>query len=403
MSAEKSHIPVDIGEDRYWRLRLISWWNQDVLRSASIMVVGAGALGNEVIKNLALLGAGTVIIVDFDRVEVSNLSRSPLFRAQDEGKSKALVAARAAEALNPDCRFIALEADATRDIGLGIFRRVDVVIGGLDNREARLAVNRACWKVGTPWVDGAVDDTRGIVRSFVPPEGPCYECTLGEQDRKIMAWRDSCGLLAAQARLQDRTPTTPTMASIIAGIQVHEAVKLLHSRSCQQMPEQMLSPTLVGKAFYFDAITYDCFIIDYVRNEDCLSHESFDNIVETQLNRESATLADVANIAARYVGANPVIGLPSEMVKSLKCTQCGSTQLFYRLVHSISAEEARCPDCGSERLPEVDVEYVRGAPYEDITLKELGFGQLEILPAVSQGGCVQIEISSDVESVLPGS
>ena len=67
-------------DDRYARLRLIAWWDQDKLAASRVMVVGAGALGNEVLKNLALLGIGTVYLVDFDRIEQSNLTRSVLFR-----------------------------------------------------------------------------------------------------------------------------------------------------------------------------------------------------------------------------------------------------------------------------------------------------------------------------------
>src|SRR5437588_11469685 len=83
-------------DDRYGRLRLIPWWRQDRLAAARILVVGAGALGNEVLKNLALLGVGTVYVIDRDVVETSNLSRSVLFRAEDGGRPKAEGAARRA-------------------------------------------------------------------------------------------------------------------------------------------------------------------------------------------------------------------------------------------------------------------------------------------------------------------
>jgi len=80
-------------DDRYSRLRLIPWWRQERLASARVLVVGAGALGNEVVKNLALLGVGTTFLIDLDEVEPSNLSRSVLFRARDGGRAKAEVAA----------------------------------------------------------------------------------------------------------------------------------------------------------------------------------------------------------------------------------------------------------------------------------------------------------------------
>src|SRR3954467_9795943 len=89
-------------EDRFHRFRLIGWWDQARLARAKVLVIGAGALGNEIIKNLALLGGGNVLIADMDRIENSNLSRSALYRASDNGKLKADVAARSAKDIYPD-------------------------------------------------------------------------------------------------------------------------------------------------------------------------------------------------------------------------------------------------------------------------------------------------------------
>ena len=162
----KSQVHID-DEDRYSRLKLIGWWDQQRLRDAKIMVVGAGALGNEVLKNLALIGIGHVRLIDFDVIENSNLSRSVLFRADDAGKRKAEVASIAARELNPDVEVEAVCGNVLTDIGLGSVREMDLVIGCLDNREARLWVNRMCWKVGTPWIDG------GIKRSTELPKSSC--------------------------------------------------------------------------------------------------------------------------------------------------------------------------------------------------------------------------------------
>ena len=93
-------------------------------------------------------------MIDLDDVEPSNLSRSVLFRAEDGGQPKAEVAARAGRRDQPRGRRSSpIHGDVITDLGLGLFADVDVVIGCLDNREARLWVNRQCWKVGTPWVD----------------------------------------------------------------------------------------------------------------------------------------------------------------------------------------------------------------------------------------------------------
>ena len=151
-TGENKRLPVlDLTErleddnDRYSRLRLIPWWDQEKLAEARVMVVGAGALGNEILKNLALLGIGRIIVVDLDTIENSNLSRSILYRQQDEGSLKAEVAARSVMEINPDCRADWVKGNICWDVGLGLFRRMNVVIGGLDNREARLAINQACW------------------------------------------------------------------------------------------------------------------------------------------------------------------------------------------------------------------------------------------------------------------
>ncbi len=211
-------MKVDLAEDRYDRQRLITWWDQARLRDARVLVVGAGAIGNEVLKNLALLGVGNIHVIDLDTIESSNLARCVLFREEDEGRPKAEVAAFAARALNPDVRVTAHVGNVVL-FPLGHLRDFDLAIGGLDNREARRWVNQAARKVGIPWIDGAIEGLAGVVRTFVT-DGPCYECTLGEADYALLAQRKSCTLLSAEEIASGRTPTTATTASIVAGIQV---------------------------------------------------------------------------------------------------------------------------------------------------------------------------------------
>ena len=125
---------TDFEEDKYSRLRLIPWWDQDRLKNATIMVVGAGAIGNELVKNLTLLGIGKILIFDMDGIENTNLTRSVLYRAKDVGRYKAEVAAERAMEINPDVKAKAFVSNIIDDVGLGVFRRMDVVLGGLDNR-----------------------------------------------------------------------------------------------------------------------------------------------------------------------------------------------------------------------------------------------------------------------------
>jgi adenylyltransferase/sulfurtransferase len=147
-----------------------------------LLVVGAGALGNEILKNAALLGFTQVVIVDLDRIEESNLSRAVLYRSADVSKFKAHAAGDAYRSLAPDARVHPVVANVVHGSGLGLFEWSDVIVAGLDNREARLWINRSAWKVSRPWVDGAIEGINGVVRVFLPGIPPCCECTLGEVD-----------------------------------------------------------------------------------------------------------------------------------------------------------------------------------------------------------------------------
>jgi molybdopterin/thiamine biosynthesis adenylyltransferase len=142
--------------------------------------------------------------------------------------------------------------DINFELGLGVFRHVDVIIGCLDNREARLSINRMSWAIGKPWVDGAIEELMGIVRVFWPGEGACYECTLTDFDYQLIGLRYSCPLLARQNLLKGKVPTTPTSASIVAAFQTQEALKLLHGLEVQP-----------GKAMIINGLTNDIYTTEY--------------------------------------------------------------------------------------------------------------------------------------------
>src|SRR5206468_5134179 len=114
-------------EDRFHRFKLIGWWDQQKLAAAKVLVIGAGALGNEIVKNLALLGVGNILIADLDRIENSNLSRSVLYRKEDNGRFKAEVAAAAAREIYPDARIHSFNGNVVYDLGVGVFRWADLV------------------------------------------------------------------------------------------------------------------------------------------------------------------------------------------------------------------------------------------------------------------------------------
>ncbi len=283
----------DLNKNKYSRLELISWWDQSILKNSKILVVGCGALGNEIIKNLSMLGVGNIFVCDMDNVERSNLTRSVLFRMEDEGKPKAQVAAKRAKEINPDVNIKYFTGNIF-NLGLGNFKEMDIVICGLDNREARLFVNQSCYKVNKPWIDGAIEVLSGVARMFIPSTEICYECTMTELDYKLLNKRKSCLMLGIDEIDQGRTPTTPTISSIIAGVQVQEAVKYLHGQK----------DLLVGKGFVFNGVTNDSYVVEYTKKEDCPSHYVFEEIVSIEKIFNEVTIQDLVSFGKNFFNSD---------------------------------------------------------------------------------------------------
>lgn len=374
--------------DRYSRFKLIPWWDQQKLAEAKVMVVGAGALGNEILKNLALLGIGHIFIVDFDKIENSNLSRAVLYRKRDEGKAKSQISAEAIKDLNPDCKVSWINGNVAYDIGLGLFRHMDVVIGGLDNREARLAINQACWKVETPWIDGAIEVLFGVARVFIPPHTACYECTMTEQDYKSLNLRRSCALLSRDEMLTGKVPTTPTTSSVIAGIQVQEALKLIHSRKDL--------PTLAGKGYFFNGLTHDSYVVEYAQKYDCPSHEAFEKIISLNRSVRDTTIDDMLQIAKEHLGNEAVVELDKEIVTSFYCKNCDEKEEVFKALGLVTELEARCQKCGEIRQPEMTHQISGEEPFTDKTLAAVGVPPLEIITGRVGLEMRHFELSADL-------
>ncbi len=329
-------MPLEINDDRYSRLELITWWDQDILRNSKILVAGCGALGNEIVKNLAMLGVGYICVADMDNVEKSNLSRSVLFRKEDEGKPKAEVICRRAKEVNDEISIKYFNGNIY-NLGLGIFRSFDLIIGGLDNREARLFINQSCWKINRPWIDGAIEVLTGVARMFVPPEGACYECTMSETDYKLINKRKSCMLLGIDEIEQGKIPTTPTIASVIAGVQVQEAVKYLHNRNDLKL--------LSGKGFIFNGSINDSYNIEYQRNEDCPSHYTFENIFKSEKKFDEVTLSDVIAYGKKHFESDDfIIEFNNEIVYELTDENNKPVNEFFANLNLMSVKDVKAED-----------------------------------------------------------
>ncbi len=236
-------------------------WNIDRLHDARILVVGAGALGNEVLKNLALLGVGEITIIDFDRIEASNLSRSILFREADTGELKSEVAARSVKELNPSIKSRFINGDILCDVGLGLMRESDLIFGCLDNRLARLWLNRWAFRAGKSWIGGGILNLSGQATVYKLGE-LCYECTLDKSGWKDIQHRLGCTDMAQRYFNAGIQPTTPISASIIGAVMVQEGLKLLFEQDNDRLKGQMWSyegQTLHSAVYNLSSPKQNCF------------------------------------------------------------------------------------------------------------------------------------------------
>jgi molybdopterin/thiamine biosynthesis adenylyltransferase/predicted RNA-binding Zn-ribbon protein involved in translation (DUF1610 family) len=379
---------TDPDSDRYHTFGYISWWQQEVVRNATALVVGAGALGNEVLKNLALMGFGNLLVADFDTIEDSNLSRSVLFRESDRGRRKVDAAVQRVKELNPDVHVQAWHGDINYEMGLGVFRHVDVIVGCLDNREARLSLNRFSWAINKPWVDGAIQELMGIVRVFWPGRGACYECTLTDLDYQIIGLRYSCPLLARENVLQGKVPTTPTSASIVAAFQTQEALKLIHDMEVQP-----------GKALMINGLTNDIYTTEYPVRDDCLSHARLEPIIELlDFTSTASTLGDLLDVARRRLGHESVLEFDSEIVTAMVCPACNQESPVFKRMARLYETEFACPECGDRREMHLTHRIDGSESYLDRMLADFDVPPLGIIRARNGKQRIYLELTGDRET-----
>ncbi len=376
--------PIALDEGRFARLKAIEWWDHDRVSGARVLLVGAGALGNEVLKNLALLGIGAVAVVDKDRVEASNLSRSVLFRERDALAAKAACAARAARELYPAMEVRPIVGNVLADVGLGWFRWADVVVGALDNRVARVFVNRACALTGRPWIDGGIEVLQGIVRGFAPPATACYECTMSKTDWDLLNQQRSCSLLARRAIASRGTPTTPTSASVIGALQVQELVKLLHRMDA-----------LLGQGLVFDGAHHDSYRVHYPIDPTCGWHEPPPRVEAMADLTSASTLQAVWDRAAVLLGGIDALDLSRDLVTTLTCPRCATACDAYAPPDRVPDGLLRCDACQEERVPRLVNSLTAGATLLERTIEGIGLPAWDIVWARHRDHGVGIEVSGD--------
>jgi ThiF family len=282
----------------------------------------------------------------------------------------------------------AFEANIVYDLGLGVYRWADIVLGALDNREARVAINAAAAKTGKPWIDGAIERLEGVARVFDPATGPCYECTMSEVDWKMLAARRSCALLSREARDHGGVPTTPTTSSVIAGIQVQEAVKMLHGL-----------PTMAGRGFIFEGMNHQSYMVRYSRLEDCPSHDAMAPVEALPWSIAETTAGDFLERVRSDLGPKAVVEVNHDLLSSLTCETCHETYPRFASLGKVTEADGMCRKCGAACTPNVYHTLNSDSPL-DKKLGELGVPLWDVLAGRSGMEQRYYEFAGDRARVL---
>jgi adenylyltransferase/sulfurtransferase len=220
---------------------------QRKLKAARVLVVGAGGLGSPVALYLAAAGVGTIGLVDFDRVDLSNLQRQILHGTKDVGRSKLASAADRLRDVNPHVRVEPHETRLTSSNALEIIEAYDLVIDGTDNFATRYLVNDACVLLGKPNVYGSIFRFDGQASVFCTTDGPCYRCLYPEPPPPGLV--PSCaegGVLGV-------------LPGLVGTIQANEAIKLLLG----------IGESLIGRLVVVDALAFRIRTLNLRKNPRC--------------------------------------------------------------------------------------------------------------------------------------
>ena len=304
--------------DLYDRQFRLEGWSQKLVKNSRVLIAGIGGLGCEIAKNLAMLGVGHLDLVDLDIIEHSNLNRQLLFAGAKMGSAKAIVAAKRLKDINPNITIEGYHTTLER-LDPAIYEAADVIVGGLDSMNARLNLNAQAVRFKKPLVDTGVAGYHGHIYSIFPYENACYECNplpVGESEEMaactvvgIPRKRVHCvfkGNMAFQEKynknpkpkniknvsfIQDianelaekhnflplfskadivkvidrHDPGIITINSIMASIQSHETIKIIHWLAGNEALGEPIKEYVV-----FNAMTLKFYPIEKKRNPECM-------------------------------------------------------------------------------------------------------------------------------------
>lgn len=392
------------------RQRLISGWDAEAIKNATVLVIGAGAIGNETIKNLALLGLGHVIICDLDKVEMSNLTRTVLFSQDDIGKEKASLAMQKFLQMNlePTATADALNGDIVYELGDGVFRRADIVLGCLDNAETRMYVNKICMRYDIPYIDAGIGSLGCTLQVMKGHSYGCYQCHAAAykfEDR----FRQSCDITKKKAEAQGKMATVQCTSAIVSGMQVQEALKVI----CNIKPEFGVELHFQGTANLFNKFKMGI-------DDNCWCHllDARVNVMETQISASNSLrdfLTYTSSLGYTILEINDFEDHLRNFVTYAKCPGCGKNVKIFSPMFKVFSEDFYCTECKKKQVSNKFINvmddislsrYSLAETSDDIlnmSLNHLGIPYFHVLPVTNPETreTAYFELKGDIERMMP--
>lgn len=381
---------------------LLSWFKKEKVNNARVLVAGAGALGNEVIKDLTLFGVGHIFVVDFDKIEISNLTRSVLFRENDafEHRYKAEVAAERAIEINPQIKVTPIVGNLFSEVGLALYKSVDVIIGCLDSRLARYQLNRMAMRAGKTWIDGSIENLTGVVKVYTPGIS-CYECGLSREEFNIIMLRTGCADVVRSQTSQGRVATTPISASIVGAVQAQEAMKVIHLESYKN--DKIPFTTLRGKMWRYEGLTNTTNSYKFASwKNNCPAHDLWSPILTGNKMTADMSICCALQELRRICDVKDVeINLMNN--KFIEAIISDSPEKEFRvMIPESQLDDVISSDSEMRKLSYKTIFHKKFYenidscfPFQDLTLKQIGIPYYDVLKVTTEKGEFYVELSLD--------
>ena len=310
------------------------------MENCRIAIVGCGAIGNEVAKNLALLGIGKIDLYDFDSIEIHNLTKSVLFREEDVGSMKVEIAAVRLKELNPDISVTAHQGDFWDTLSLLKMSIYSSIIGCVDNFEARVRLNFMCRVTCTNFIDTGIDSKFGQVSIFPyrhNTSASCYECSIPYSVYARMQERYSCGWLRNLAFIEKKIPTTVITASLSGSLAASKALQLI----VDEKPTNSLR-------LFANSFTGETVISEIEKNNQCPCCSS---LMKTISITSKNPLID--SVVSNFTYKNQIISTSEPILISMRCVQCDPedyAKIIFERAEKYDSSHTICPKCSCESI-----------------------------------------------------